>query len=81
MELVAQYDLELHQIDVKIDFLNGGLEEEIYMHKSERFFVESKRQLVCKVKNSKYVLKQASQQWYIKFITIITSLCFYGKNC
>ena len=31
MALVAYYDLELHQMDVKTGFLNGDLEENIYM--------------------------------------------------
>jgi len=31
MTLVAHYDLELHQIDVKIVFLNKDLEEDVYM--------------------------------------------------
>ena len=31
MELVAHFDLELHQMDVKIVFLNGDIEETIYM--------------------------------------------------
>ena len=31
MVLVAHYDLELHQIDVKTAFLNGNLNEEVYM--------------------------------------------------
>ena len=32
MALVTQYDLELHQMDVKTAFFNGDIEEEIYMN-------------------------------------------------
>ena len=35
--IVASLDLKLHQMDVKTTFLNGGLEEEIYMQQSNGF--------------------------------------------
>jgi Reverse transcriptase (RNA-dependent DNA polymerase) len=76
MTLVAHYDLELHQMDVKTAFLNGDLDEDVYIDQPEGFSVEGKEQLVCKLKKSIYGLKQASQQWYIKFNTIITSFIF-----
>jgi len=76
MALVAHYDLELHQMDVKTAFLNGDLDEDVYMDQPEGFSVEGKEQLVCKLKKSIYGLKQASRQWYIKFNTIITSFGF-----
>ena len=40
MALVAHYDLELHQMDVKTTFLNGDLEENVYMAQPKGFVVE-----------------------------------------
>ncbi len=57
MALVARYNLELHQMDVKTVFLNGELEEEVYMHQPEGFSVEGKGHMVCKLKKSMYILK------------------------
>ena len=37
MALVAHYDLELHLMDVKTAFLNGDLEEEVYMDQPQGF--------------------------------------------
>jgi len=76
MALIAHYDLELHQMDVKIDFLNGNLEEEVFMDQPEGFSVEGKKHMVCKLKKSIYGLKQSSRQWYIKFNDTITSFGF-----
>ena len=58
--LVAHYDLELHQMDVKIVFVNGDLEDNVYMNQLMRFSVEGKEHMVCKLKKSTYGLKQAS---------------------
>ncbi|WKA02041.1 hypothetical protein VitviT2T_020281 [Vitis vinifera] len=67
MALVAHYDLELHQMDVKIAFLNGNIDETIYMVQPENFESNDSKQLVCRLKRSIYGLKQASRQWYRKF--------------
>ncbi|RWR92156.1 Gag-protease-integrase-RT-RNaseH polyprotein [Cinnamomum micranthum f. kanehirae] len=76
MALVAHYDLELHQMDVKTAFLNGDLEEEVYMCQPEGFIIEDQEDMVCKLKKSIYGLKQASRQWYLKFHEIITDFDF-----
>ncbi|KAJ9671559.1 hypothetical protein PVL29_025321 [Vitis rotundifolia] len=76
LALVAHFDLELQQMDVKTAFLNGELEEEVYMKQPEGFPSRDGEQLVCKLKKSIYGLKQASRQWYLKFHNIISSFGF-----
>jgi hypothetical protein len=62
MTLVAHYDLELHQMDVKIMFLNGDLQESVYIAQPEGFTIEGKEHMGCRLKKSIYGLKQASRQ-------------------
>ena len=37
MALIAHFDLELHQMNVKTTFLNGDMEEEVYMNQPKGF--------------------------------------------
>jgi Reverse transcriptase (RNA-dependent DNA polymerase) len=67
MALVAHFDLELHQMNVKTAFLNGDIDECIYMSQSPNYESDDSKQMVCKLKKSIYGLKQASRQWYFKF--------------
>ena len=60
-------DLELHQMDEKTAFLNGELDEEIYMEQPRGFIKENKEEKVCRLMKSIYGLKQSSKQWYIRF--------------
>jgi hypothetical protein len=76
MALVSHYDLELHQMDVKTIFLNGNLEENVYMAKPKGFVVEEKERMRCRLKKSIYGLKQASGQWYLKFDRTIRNFGF-----
>ena len=48
-------------MDVKITFLNGDLEEEIYMLQPSGCIVPGQKNKVCKWKRSLYGLKQASK--------------------
>ena len=76
MAVVTHYDLELHQMDVKITFLNGNLDEEVYMYQSEGFSFKEKEYMACKLKKSLYGLKQASRQWYLMFNETIVTFRF-----
>ena len=75
MSLIAN-DLELYQMDVKLVFLDGNLDEDIYMDQPKGFAKKGKKHPACKLKKSIFGLKQASRQWYIKFNDIITSFGF-----
>ncbi|RYA37718.1 hypothetical protein DD606_26240 [Enterobacter cloacae complex sp. GF14B] len=57
LALVAHFDLELQQIDVKTTFLNGDLEEEVYMTQPKGFSSDSGEHLVCMLNKSIYGLK------------------------
>ena len=76
MALVAHFDLKLHQMDVKTTFLNGDIDETIYMVQPENFVLGDTKMMVCKLKKSIYGLKQASHQWYYKFHQVIISFGF-----
>ena len=73
MALVAHFDLELHQMDVKTAFLNGNVNETIYMVQPENFVFGNSKSMVCKLNKSIYGLKQDSREWYRKFHQVITS--------
>ena len=62
--MVATENLHLKQLDVKIAFLHGDLEEDLYMIQPERLIVQGQENLVCKLRKSLYGLKQAPRQWY-----------------
>uniref|UniRef100_A0A1X7UK39 Reverse transcriptase Ty1/copia-type domain-containing protein n=1 Tax=Amphimedon queenslandica TaxID=400682 RepID=A0A1X7UK39_AMPQE len=65
----------IHQMDVVTAFLNGTLEEEMYMEQPPGYVREGKEQLVCKQK-SLYGLKQSSRCWNTVFKNHMESINF-----
>ena len=63
-------------MDVKTTFLNGDLEDEVYMKQPEGFSSREGENLVCKLEKSIYGLKQAPCQWHYKFHGVITLFGF-----
>ncbi|GJT75471.1 putative RNA-directed DNA polymerase [Tanacetum coccineum] len=67
ISIAAYYDYEIWQMDVKTTFLNGYLDEDIYMVQPKGFVDPNHPRKVCKLKRSIYGLKQASRSWNKRF--------------
>ena len=63
-------------MDVKTAFLNGSLEEDIYMIQPDGFKAKGQEDKVCKLLKSIYGLKQASRSWNIRFDQAIKTYRF-----
>ena len=88
--MAASHGLLVHQMDVKTAFLNGELDEEIYMEQPDGFLLEGQEKKVCKLLKSLYGLKQAPKQWHEKFERTLTYVgfevneadkCVYYRHC
>ncbi|GJW79147.1 zinc finger, CCHC-type containing protein [Tanacetum coccineum] len=76
LALAAIHNLVIHQMDVKTAFLNGDLDEEVYMKQPEGFVMPGNEHKVCKLVKSLYGLKQAPKQWHQKFDEVVLSSGF-----
>ena len=63
LALANNCDWEVHQMDVHTAFLQGDLDEEIYMKQPDGYVDKEKPNYVCKLKKSLYGLKQAARCW------------------
>lgn len=57
-------DIEMHQMNLKIAFLNRKLEEDIYIDQLQRFVEDGKQILLYKLKKFLYGIKQSRRAWY-----------------
>lgn len=75
----AEHDLEMVQFDVKTAFLNGDLQEEIYMDIPEGI-TPSNENYVCRLLKPLYGLKQSSRQWNMKFDSLLKQFTFVPSS-
>jgi hypothetical protein len=76
LSMVAHHDWELDQMDVKSAYLNGVLQEEVYMKQPPQFAKAGKEQLVCRLKKSLYGLKQAGRVWNHRIDAVLKKIGF-----
>ncbi|KAL0556123.1 hypothetical protein IC582_004633 [Cucumis melo] len=66
LALAAQQQWPVYQFDVKSAFLNGELQEEVYVEQPEGFVKKDSEEKVYKLTKALYGLKQAPRVWYSK---------------
>lgn len=76
LPFAVQNNLHVHQMDVVTAFLNGHLEEEIYMKQPEGYIKPGQEHLVCKLKKSTYGLKQSPRCWSKAFTEFMKDIGF-----
>jgi hypothetical protein len=63
-------------MDVKTTFLNGEIEEEVYIEQPEGFVIYDEKSHVYRLKKALYGLKQTPRAWYEKMDGFLMSLGF-----
>jgi hypothetical protein len=74
--LTTSMGWKLHHMDVKTVFLNGEIQEKIYIEQPEGFVIHEKKSHVCRLKKALYGLKQTLCSWYENMDGFLMSLGF-----
>ena len=69
-----------YQIDVKFAFLNGILEEEVYIEQLKGFVDDNNMNMVCRLHKALYGLKQAPKAWYERLHKYLVKIGFERTN-
>ncbi|GJS32093.1 uncharacterized mitochondrial protein-like protein [Tanacetum coccineum] len=78
IDVASSRKWKISQLDVKNAFLNGDLNEEVFM--TPPCGVSHKPGEVCRLRKALYGLKQAPRAWYDKFATVVTSIGFVSSH-
>ena len=76
ISLEAEMGWHVHQMDDNTTFLNGVIEEEVYIEHPEGFNVEDRERHVCILHRALYELKQAPQAWYSRIENYLWEIGF-----
>ena len=78
--LSTQRGLKLHHVDVHTAFLNGTLQEEVYMQQPTGYEEKGKEHLVCRLRKSIYGLKQSSRCWNTALDSHLKEMGFFQSK-
>lgn len=76
LALSAKNGWEVHHLDVKSAFLNGSLQEEVYVLQPEGFEKKNQEHKVYRLLKALYGLRQAPRRWYARLNTYHLSIRF-----
>ncbi|KAJ9561724.1 hypothetical protein OSB04_006884 [Centaurea solstitialis] len=76
LALAAWGGWQVHHLDVKSAFLNGTIQEEVYVTQPNGFVVAGKEQMVYKLHKALYGLRQAPRAWNIRLDKALKDLGF-----
>lgn len=79
LALSAKNNWEVHHLDVKTAFLNGDINEEVYVAQPKGYVKKGQEKLVYKLSKALYGLRQAPRAWYAKLNSCLEKLGF--KRC
>ncbi|KAI5316320.1 hypothetical protein L3X38_036027 [Prunus dulcis] len=80
LSLAVSYNWSLQQLDVRNAFLNGYLQEEVYMKQPPGFHDSSPPQYVSRLHEALYGLKQAPQAWFQRLSTFLLAERFVHSH-
>ena len=76
LEYTTNKNFKVYKMDVKSAFLNGELEQEVYIEQPEGFPLLKEKDTICRLKKSLYGLKQAPRTWNARLDKYLAKLRF-----
>jgi hypothetical protein len=80
ISLATEKGWHVHQMDVKITFLNGVVEEVVYVEQPEGFEVDSRETHVCRLRRALYGFKKTPQTCYSRIYNYLRDMGFQQSD-